>query len=223
VNVYSYVVSHDTGFAPNPFHGYCTLACCKPVIRRTASAEDWIIVLSPKKFGRNIVYVMRVTEKLSFFEYWKDKRFREKRANMKSKDNIQLVGDNIYKPTHRNKYQQMPSMHSKSSGSENHKNKKHDLNGVSVLISNDFSYFGGNTKKLPKRFSDIIVARGHKRFEGEEEEIRKRRGGLAGKLVRFIEKLPKGINGTPRNFPNDFTLPPWKCRTSRGSCGKEGK
>ena len=31
--VFSYVVVHDTGFSPNPFHGLLTLACCKPLIR----------------------------------------------------------------------------------------------------------------------------------------------------------------------------------------------
>jgi hypothetical protein len=168
LNVYSYIVSHDTGFAPNPFHDYCTLACCKPVIRRTASVGDWIIGLSPKKYGNDIVYVMRVTEKLSFSEYWKDKRFRKKRASMKSKDTTQHLGDNIYKPIGKKKYVQIPSKHSHPDGSENHKSKEHDLNGKYVLISDNFSYFGRNTKNLPKRFSDIIVARGHKRFECEE-------------------------------------------------------
>ena len=30
MTLYSYIVKHDNGFAPNPFHGFCTLACCKP-------------------------------------------------------------------------------------------------------------------------------------------------------------------------------------------------
>jgi hypothetical protein len=218
VNIYSYIVSHDNGFAPNPFHDYCTLACCKPVIRRTACVGDWIIGLSPKKLGNDVVYFMRVTEKLTFSEYWRDKRFRKRRANRKTKDPVQQLGDNIYKPIDKKKYLQMPSRHSKSNGSENRKSKEHDLNGVSVLISNDFSYFGGNTKKLPKRFSDIIVGRGHKRFEGEEEDIRRRRNGLAGKLVRFIEKLPKGRNGNPRTFPDEVTLTPPKCNANHIPC-----
>jgi len=31
-NSYSYVLEHDTGFAPNPFFGYLTLAGCKPLL-----------------------------------------------------------------------------------------------------------------------------------------------------------------------------------------------
>ena len=41
--LYSYVVVSDHGFAPNPFHGYCTLANCKPRIRGSAQPGDWIL------------------------------------------------------------------------------------------------------------------------------------------------------------------------------------
>ena len=41
--LYSYVVVSDHGFAPNPFHGYCTLANCKPRIRWRAQPGDWIV------------------------------------------------------------------------------------------------------------------------------------------------------------------------------------
>jgi hypothetical protein len=37
MTVFSYVVAKDGGFAPKPFHAFCTLACCKPKIRETAS------------------------------------------------------------------------------------------------------------------------------------------------------------------------------------------
>src|SRR5262245_31415483 len=43
VRLYSYVVARDYGFAPNPFYGFCTLATCKPDIRRTADIGDWIV------------------------------------------------------------------------------------------------------------------------------------------------------------------------------------
>ena len=41
--LYSYVLREDTGFAPNPYHGFCTLACCKGPIRMRAEVGDWII------------------------------------------------------------------------------------------------------------------------------------------------------------------------------------
>lgn len=39
-NLYAYAITRDLGFAPNPFHGFCTLATCKPGIRKTAKVGD---------------------------------------------------------------------------------------------------------------------------------------------------------------------------------------
>jgi hypothetical protein len=47
--LFSYVVDHDNGFAPNPFGGLCTLAKCKygtPAKRNVvelANEGDWVI------------------------------------------------------------------------------------------------------------------------------------------------------------------------------------
>src|SRR5580704_1500930 len=70
--VYIYVVDRDFGFAPNPFHGYCTLATCKPQIRARAQLGDWVIGMGGarlKATGR-CVFAMRITETLSFNDYW---------------------------------------------------------------------------------------------------------------------------------------------------------
>ena len=82
MRLFSYVVSRDYGFAPNPFYGTCTLATCKPEIRRTARAGDWIIGTGSKMQGRedHLVYVMKVAEKRTFSEYWADDRFSDEEA-----------------------------------------------------------------------------------------------------------------------------------------------
>jgi len=81
MKLYSYVVMHDTGFAPNPFFGYCTLACCKPEIRRSAQKGDWVVGLTPKAKGNRIVYFMRVDDVMeSFADYWADRRFGVKKG-----------------------------------------------------------------------------------------------------------------------------------------------
>ena len=54
MRVFSYVVMHDSGFAPNPFHGHCTLACCKPKIRSQAKAGDIVIGLTTR--SERVVY-----------------------------------------------------------------------------------------------------------------------------------------------------------------------
>ena len=51
--LYLYVVDRDFGFAPNPFHGVCTLATCKPKIRKFAKVGDWIIA----RHGKGIIVV----------------------------------------------------------------------------------------------------------------------------------------------------------------------
>ena len=83
----SYVVDHDTGFAPNPTDGFCTLVHCKHGIGNgwrniveLAEEGDWIIGTggkSSKSCGNGrIVYIMRVDEKLCFAKYLRDPRFR---------------------------------------------------------------------------------------------------------------------------------------------------
>lgn len=80
MTVFSYVIEHDLGFAPNPFHRVCTLACCKPKVRKKAKLGDYILgmgAVRPKLQGC-ITFWMRVDEILTFDEYWNDIRFRQK-------------------------------------------------------------------------------------------------------------------------------------------------
>ena len=62
--IHSYVVRYDSGFAPNPFYGYCTLATCKPNIRRSADIGDWVVGSGSNdrtvRRGGRLVYAMRV-------------------------------------------------------------------------------------------------------------------------------------------------------------------
>jgi len=91
MKLYSYVMVSDTGFAPNPFDGFCTLACCKPNIRRTASVDDWIVGTGSNGTVGNdkLIYAMKVTEKTDFDIYYHDKRFHNRLDNIyfKNKDN----------------------------------------------------------------------------------------------------------------------------------------
>ena len=78
---YIYVVARDFGFAPNPFHGYCTLATCKPIIRRVAKVGDWVVGVGGKDLdatGR-LIFAMQVTETMSFNDYWSSPEYRDKR------------------------------------------------------------------------------------------------------------------------------------------------
>ena len=159
MTLYSYVVAHDDGFAPNPFHGVCTLACCKPGIRRSAQKGDYIIGLGPKRSGNCVVFAMRVEETLGFNDYWHDERFRTKRPD-RDRGRVEACGDNIY---HWNaaegKWKQERSNHS-GRGREEHIRK--DTGGESVLVGWDFVYWGSEGPPLPGNLSGLIVGRGHK-------------------------------------------------------------
>ena len=97
MRLYSYVVARDYGFAPNPFHGICTLATCKPRIRRSAEVGDWIIGTGSKPNGMQgqLIYAMKVTDSCTFDEYWTNPSFQCKKPNLRGSLK-QAYGDNIY-------------------------------------------------------------------------------------------------------------------------------
>lgn len=142
--LYIYVVDRDFGFAPNPYHGYCTLATCKPRIRKNAKLGDWIMGVGGRslKATGKCIYLMKVTEIITFNEYWIDPRFICKRA-VRNGSKVTMVGDNIYHQDPENQtWIQDDSHHSLSDGSPNLENIKRDTSSVNVIISQHFYYFG---------------------------------------------------------------------------------
>lgn len=98
MRLFSYVLSVDDGAAPNPFWGYCTLAICKPVIRRVAHVGDWVIGIGPagKSARGKLIYAMRVDEVLPLDAYFTEPRFQEKKPQDDAPDTRRHVGDNVY-------------------------------------------------------------------------------------------------------------------------------
>lgn len=150
MKLYSYIVARDYGFAPNPFYGYCTLATCKPVIRRVAQVGDWIVGTGSKanKRHKNIVFAMRVTEAMTFEQYWNDPRFLNKRPKLRGSKK-QAFGDNIYTPLAGGAWQQIDSHHSLPDGSSNIRNIINDTQTDRVLVSNDYMYWGQSGPLVP--------------------------------------------------------------------------
>lgn len=160
--LFSYTIPIDDGAAPNPFNGMCSLAICKPAIRRVAKPGDWIAGLgshgapSGNLPGR-LVYAMRVDETLSLADYDKHAplRWPHRIPNVASANLADRLGDCIYdfssgKPVQR------PGVH----GS---RNQATDLSGQNVLISKHFYYFGSRAYPLPKYLLSIChQAQGHR-------------------------------------------------------------
>jgi hypothetical protein len=188
VRLHTYIIPFDTGFAPNPFFGYCTLACCKPAIRRAAQPGDWIVGLTPKDRGNRVVYAMHVAEKITFADYWRDPRFALKRPDLRSRDLEQHCGDNIYEPIGGGSYRQHAGAH----GPEH---QEHDLGGEFVLVASDYAYFGMNAVALPPHFTAIVPGRAHRcKFPADVVES----------FVGLIAGLGFGDHGRPAMWP-----PPW--------------
>ena len=73
--LFSYIVDHDTGYAPNPSNDICTLAYCKYPMRPHVKEGDYVVGLGKKELGNHLVYAMRVTEALEHDLYLLDPRF----------------------------------------------------------------------------------------------------------------------------------------------------
>jgi hypothetical protein len=136
VTVFSYVIEHDLGFAPNPFQGACTLACCKPRIRKKAALGDLVLGMgaAKPKLQKHITYWMRVDEILTFDEYWRDHRFRRKKPVM-SGTTFLRYGDNIYHRNDKGVLKQEDSFHSLENGALSLGDLHRDT-GVSVITLN---------------------------------------------------------------------------------------
>ena len=167
VKLYSYVVARDFGFAPNPFFGVCTLATCKPKIRATAAVGDWVVGTGSKEHGLDgrLVFAMRVSETLSYDQYWNDLRFRDKRPNLRGSLK-QAFGDNVYHMAPNRRWIQENCHHSNPDGTPNKNNIRHDCQAPRVLIGEPFAYWGGAGPTVPTRFrgsrNDVCAQRGHK-------------------------------------------------------------
>lgn len=152
-----YVVDRDLGFAPNPFHGYCSLATCKPGIRKSAAIGDWVIGMGGGRLratGR-CIYAMRVDEKISFNEYWQNPLYNDKKP-IRNGTKRMLVGDNIYHQNESGEWLQANSHHSLEDGSINMHNVKNDTQSNHVLLSRHFYYFGQSAPEVPNDALDTI-------------------------------------------------------------------
>jgi hypothetical protein len=143
MRLHSYIVEHDMGFAPNPFHGICSLAACKPRIRKRAQLGDYIIGTgtAKRKLRGRLVHLMKVSNIIGFDEYWADSKFVRKRAVMNG-SLVQRYGDNIY---HRNQltgvWIQEDSFHSQVGGKPDPDNLLLDTGTTDrVLLAEWFIY-----------------------------------------------------------------------------------
>lgn len=161
--LFSYTIPIDDGAAPNPFHGMCTLAICKPSIRRAAEPGDWVAGLgsvnapSGDLSGR-LVYAMLVEDVISLKEYdhRAEAEWPHRIPKVFSRDLAERLGDCIYDFSRSGAPFLRTGVHGEG-------NRKSDLGGKNVLLSRDFYYFGNRAIPLPKELLPIChQGQGHK-------------------------------------------------------------
>lgn len=201
MQLYSYIITRDFGFAPNPFSSYCTLATCKPKIRKNAQIGDWVVGNGSRAkascFKNKLIFAMQVQGKLTFDEYWTEPRFSRKRPVMNGSKR-QMYGDNIYhRLTPNSPYIQEDSHHSLPRGETNILNYNRDLKGEFVLISRKFWYFGEDAIQLPDEFLLLAnVKRGYIKCQDKE---------LIKQFSDWLFSLPQsGCIGKPYMFNKEF-------------------
>jgi len=185
MKLFSYVLAYEDGSAPNPWWGFCTLAICKPGIRRVAEVGNWIMGTGSKSQHtyQKLVYAMRVSEVVALEDYFRDARFKEKKPDLKNKDWRRHQGDNVYKKNADGLWTQLP-------GPREAANMEKDLRGKHAIISDHFYYFGTNAVELPAGFRKMIhTNQGH-------------RSQFPNELVReFVKRLEGeyecGVHGEP--------------------------
>ena len=167
------MVARDFGFAPNPFHGYCTLATCKPEIRRKAQVNDWVIGMGGTRLNATgrCIFAMQITGKITFNEYWTNPAFLDKKP-VRNGSRKMMVGDNIYHKVTDDKWYQADSHHSNPDGSFNLHNLEKDTKSDSVLLSRHFFYFGTEAQVVPSELLNAIKyknGRNYRKFNSETE------------------------------------------------------
>jgi len=199
MRLFSYKMTHDSGFAPNPFHNVLTLATCKPGMRRTKQKGDWIAGFSSKCLSGNasnngvsispdaLIYLAQISEVLDISEYYLDSRFQCKIP--KGSDD---PGDNIYKPlcSSPKSYSDYEQLQNNNHDGLGH--KKHDLGGKNVLIFDEFYYLGRMGIPIDP---DINIARpigptpyGYKTTNQDE----------IAAFIDWVQKhFTRGLNGMP--------------------------
>jgi hypothetical protein len=218
MRVFSYKMTNDTGFAPNPFWGYLTLATCKPRIRYSKTRGDWIAGFTSKTLcgdpvgEERLVYLMQVAEKLTFAEYFVDERFQPKIPTVSAPLEIHQVGDNIYRPItpHPQTFRDFEQLENPSHwdgtntfcspyGRRQGTRREHDVAGWYVLVATRFAYFGRNVLYIPPNCRPALPRGQSAHGAREYDEAR------AARFVDYVMShvAENSVLGSPHRWTDD--------------------
>ena len=166
--IYRYVVRYDHGVAPCVQAGLCSLAICKPAIRRTAREGDLILgfasVAQAHEAGR-LLFAMVVGAKLPLQDYMG--LHPDRRDAIYDADGNHRVDDDHF------------DMHGNAS------DQARDWRGRNALLGERYWYFGSDPRRLPPELEHLVYAkRGHK--------LRDARPSDWNDVVRWLDEVKTG-------------------------------
>ena len=161
--IYFYKLVADNGGAPCVKDGLLSLAICKPMIRRKADEDDWIFGFAANSLftDNRLIYIARVTEKVIEGKYYEASRFSGR-------------GDCIYARKDGRFEWRQGALHHGPEHLAHDLGDRPEYERASVLLSNDFRYFGANgTDDFKSRFPlvrDAVEAlgRGYRVVQSDE-------------------------------------------------------
>jgi hypothetical protein len=181
------VITNDTGLAPNPYWGTCTLAVCTPNHQGIRlQPGDWIAGFLNKARNYRIVYAMQVDERIHLNDYFYDPRFEAKKPDLKGSW-MQRCGDNFYSQSGAGVWMQ-------------HRNRFHigegylkkDTRRPYAFVGKRFCYFGAKGTPPAERFLSLVGGRG----------VRRHDNGLAREFLAWVADQQVGIHADPNDNPD---------------------
>lgn len=198
----TYRLDHDLGFAPNPFYGWCSLACCKSDIRKCAKLGDIVIGMAgagQRGLGRyhpQLIFWMCVDAAMTFDQYWDDPRFARKRPQIPG-PKMRMVGDRTYRHEPNDAdWSFEKSMHFVPDSAQlNGGHVVTDTKVDRVLLSQHYTYWGKSGPAVPDHLLDLFPRlRFHKCPRDQ---------ALLDGLHEFIGlDQPLGVVGDPADWDN---------------------
>lgn len=185
MKLYTYIITSDTGLAPNPYGEYCSLAVCTPNhMGARADKGDWIVGFSPKNEGHQFIYAMQVEERLYMGDYFNDERFQYKKPSM-SGTSQEMCGDNFYRPVGGGKLEWV-----KNPSHQDIYVQKKDIRHPYVFVGQNFYYLGEKRVKVDEKFEPLIGGIGIRCNHPV---------GLAEEFISWVKEHCKvGMQGTPQ-------------------------
>ncbi len=185
----TYILTKDTGLAPNPYWGWCTLAVCTPNRQHARVLPgDWIAGFSAKAKGNRLIYAMELAERIHMNVYYDDPRFAAKKPKLRGTW-MERCGDNFYSQDTTGSWRQ-------------HRNRFHlgteyltkDTRNPFVFVATRFWYFGREAVAVPEQLLALVGTRGIRVNHPSD---------LATEFCGWVASTyPEGLHGLPTENPD---------------------